>query len=132
MQKMHSKTYVNKMMMNKLQTYLGAIFAIVFALFSYWQLNDPDPILWVPVYAVSTYVSIQAFRNKTNSELLIILFVLSASAGLQIWSEMTAWEGFLTDGLSMKTINQELAREAVGVWIASFSFVMYYFLNPKK
>lgn len=129
---MHSKTYVNKMMMNKLQTYLGAIFAIVFALFSYWQLNDPDPILWVPVYAVSTYVSIQAFRNKTNSELLIILFVLSASAGLQIWSEMTAWEGFLTDGLSMKTINQELAREAVGVWIASFSFVMYYFLNPKK
>lgn len=129
---MHSKTYVNKMMMLKLQTYLGAIFAIVFALFSYWQLNDPDPILWVPVYAVSTYVSIQAFRNKTNSELLIILFVLSASAGLQIWSEMTAWEGFLTDGLSMKTINQELAREAVGVWIASFSFVMYYFLNPKK
>jgi len=131
-QKMHSKTYVNKMMMLKLQTYLGAIFAIVFALFSYWQLNDPDPILWVPVYAASTYVSIQAFRNKTNSELLIILFVLSASAGLQIWSEMTAWEGFLTDGLSMKTINQELAREAVGVWIASFSFVMYYFLNPKK
>jgi hypothetical protein len=129
---MHSKTYVNKMMMLKLQTYLGAIFAIVFALFSYWQLNDPDPILWVPVYAVSTYVSIQAFRNKTNSELLIILFVLSASAGLQIWSEMTAWEGFLTDGLSMKTINQELAREAVGLWIASFSFVMYYFLNPKK
>lgn len=129
---MHSKTYVNKMMMLKLQTYLGAIFAIVFALFSYWQLNDPDPILWVPVYAVSTYVSIQAFRNKTNSELLIILFVLSASAGLQIWSEMTAWEGFLTDGLRMKTINQELAREAVGVWIASFSFVMYYFLNPKK
>jgi hypothetical protein len=120
------------MMMLKLQTYLGAIFAIVFALFSYWQLNDPDPILWVPVYAASSYVSIQAFRNKTNSELLIILFVLSASAGLQIWSEMTAWEGFLTDGLSMKTINQELAREAVGVWIASFSFVMYYFLNPKK
>ena len=118
--------------MKKLQTYLGAIFAIVFVLFSYWQLNDPDPILWVPIYGVATYVSIQAFRQKTNSELLIVLFVLSATAGLQIWSEMTAWEGFLTDGLSMKTMNQELAREAVGIWIASFSCSIYYVLNLKK
>ena len=118
--------------MKKLQTYLGAIFAIVFILFTYWQLNDPDPILWVPIYGVATYVSIQAFRYKTNSELLIVLFVLSATAGLQIWSEMTAWEGFITDGLSMKTMNQELAREAVGLWIASSSFVIYYLLNLKK
>jgi hypothetical protein len=119
-------------MIEKLQTYLGGIFAIAFVLFTYWQLNDPDPILWVPIYGVATYVSIQAFRHKTNSELLIVLFVLSATAGLQIWSEMTAWEGFITDGLSMKTMNQELAREAVGLWITSLSFVIYYLLNLKK
>ena len=103
-----------------------------FFFFAYWQFNDPDPILWVPIYGVATYVSIQAFRHKINSELLIVLFVLSATAGMQIWSEMTAWEGFITDGLSMKTINQELAREAVGLWIASFSLVIYYLLNQKK
>lgn len=119
-------------MIEKLQTYLGAIFAIVFFFFAYWQFNDPDPILWVPIYGVATYVSIQAFRHKINSELLIVLFVLSATAGMQIWSEMTAWEGFITDGLSMKTMNQELAREAVGLWIASFSLVIYYLLNQKK
>ncbi len=119
-------------MIKKIQTYLGAIFAIIFVFFSYWQLNDPDPILWVPIYGVATYASIQAFRHKSNSELLIVLFVLSATAGLQIWSEMTAWEGFLTDGLSMKTMNQELAREAVGIWIASFSYGIYYVLNLKK
>jgi len=119
-------------MIEKLQTYLGAIFAIVFFFFAYWQFNDPDPILWVPIYGVATYVSIQAFRHKINSELLIVLFVLSATAGMQIWSEMTAWEGFITDGLSMKTINQELAREAVGLWITSLSFVIYYLLNLKK
>jgi len=119
-------------MIKKIQTYLGAIFAIIFVFFSYWQLNDPDPILWVPIYGVATYVSIQAFRHKSNSELLIVLFVLSATAGLQIWSEMTAWEGFLTDGLSMKTMNQELAREAVGIWIASISYGIYYVLNLNK
>ena len=52
-------------------------------------------------------------------------------AGLQLWLEMTAWEGFMTDGLAMKTINQELAREAVGLWIASFSFALYYLLEKK-
>ncbi|NBW03221.1 MAG: hypothetical protein EBR87_05840, partial [Cytophagia bacterium] len=127
------KTFVLKLRaMKKLQSIAGILFTIVFILFTYWQFNDPDPILWVPIYGVATYVSIQAFRHKTNSELLIVLFILSASAGLQIWSEMTAWEGFLTDGLSMKTMNQELAREAVGLWIASSSFVIYYLLKLKK
>jgi hypothetical protein len=46
--------------------------------------------------------------------------------------EMTAWEGFLTDGLSMKTHNQELAREAVGLWIASGSLSLFYGLHKMK
>lgn len=119
-------------MLKKIQTYLGATFAIIFVLFAYWQLNDPDPILWVPKYGVAAFVSIQAFRHKINKELLIVLFILFTTAGLQIWLAMTAWEGFITDGLSMKTLNQELAREAVGLWITSASFVIYFVLNLKK
>jgi uncharacterized membrane protein (UPF0136 family) len=110
---------------------LGILFTIVFALFSYWQLNDPDPILWVPIYGVATFVSFQAFRGFVNKELIAVLFVLSTMAGIQLWVEMTAWEGFMTDGLAMKTMNQELAREAVGLWIASLSFAIYYFLEKK-
>ena len=72
-------------MMEKLQKFLGALFAVVFALFAYWQLNDPDPILWVPIYGVATYVSIQAFRNKTNSELLIVLFILVFYLSVDFW-----------------------------------------------
>jgi len=110
---------------------LGILFSIVFLLFTYWQFNDPDPILWVPIYGVATYVSFQAFRGLVNKELLAVLFVLSTMAGLQLWMEMTAWEGFMTDGLAMKTMNQELAREAVGLWIASLSFAIYYLLEKK-
>jgi hypothetical protein len=110
---------------------LGILFSIVFLLFTYWQFNDPDPILWVPIYGVATYVSFQAFRGLVNKELLAVLFVLSTMAGIQLWMEMTAWEGFMTDGLAMKTMNQELAREAVGLWIASLSFAIYYLLEKK-
>jgi hypothetical protein len=110
---------------------IGILFTIVFLLFTYWQLNDPDPILWVPIYGTVTYVSFQAFRGFVNKELVLVLFILSTMAGIQLWVEMTAWEGFMTDGLAMKTINQELAREAVGLWIASFSFALYYLLEKK-
>lgn len=118
--------------MRKAQTVLGGLFGILFLLFSYWQLNDPDPVLWVPVYLTAAYASFQALRGKTNPELLIVLFCLSFFAGLQMWVEMTAWEGFLTDGLSMKTHNQELAREAVGLWIASASVALFFILEKLK
>lgn len=125
-------TYVHKTMKTKQAlSIIGIFFTIVFLLFTYWQLNDPDPILWVPIYGSAAYVSFQAFRGFVNKELVAVLFVLSTMAGIQLWVEMTAWEGFMTDGLAMKTINQELAREAVGLWIASFSFAIYYLLEKK-
>ena len=125
-------TYVYKTMKTKQAlSIFGIFFTIVFLLFTYWQLNDPDPILWVPIYGSAAYVSFQAFRGFVNKELVAVLFVLSIMAGIQLWVEMTAWEGFMTDGLAMKTINQELAREAVGLWIASFSFAIYYLLEKK-
>lgn len=110
---------------------IGILFTIIFLLFTYWQFNDPDPILWVPIYGTAVYVSFQAFRGFVNKELVAVLFVLSTMAGIQLWVEMTAWEGFMTDGLAMKTMNQELAREAVGLWIASFSLAIYYLLEKK-
>ena len=119
------------MKMKKVISILGIFFSLTFLLFTYWQFNDPDPILWIPIYGVASYVSFQAFRGHFNKELLAILFILSACAGIQLWVEMTAWEGFMTDGLAMKTMNQELAREAVGLWIASFSFAIY-FISEKK
>ena len=126
------RTYVLKAMkMKQALSIIGIFFTIVFLLFTYWQLNDPDPILWVPIYGSAAYVSFQAFRGFVNKELVAVLFVLSTMAGIQLWVEMTAWEGFMTDGLAMKTINQELAREAVGLWIASFSFAIYYLLEKK-
>jgi hypothetical protein len=125
-------TYVyNPMKTKQAISILGILFSIIFLLFTYWQFNDPDPILWVPIYGVATYVSFQAFRGLVNKELLAVLFVLSTMAGIQLWMEMTAWEGFMTDGLAMKTMNQELAREAVGLWIASLSFAIYYLLEKK-
>lgn len=115
--------------MKNVITYLGWFFAVIFLLFAYWQLNDPDPIIWIPPYLLSAYISFRAAQGKFNQEVLLLAWIMSFAAGLQIWTEMDAWEGFITDGLSMKTHNQELAREAVGLWITTLSFTVYYLSN---
>ncbi|MDQ3047269.1 MAG: transmembrane 220 family protein [Bacteroidota bacterium] len=107
--------------------YLALIFLIVFLWFAYLQINDPDPIWWITVYLVAAYVSYKAFRNEYSFELLRILIVLYLSYALTSWLGMTKFEGFFTEGegMEMKTMNQELAREACGLGICIFVFLIY-------
>jgi hypothetical protein len=104
--------------------YFHLFFVVVYLLFAYWQLNDPDPILWIPVYFIAGYTSWQAYRQRFNEELLMILIMMSGAAATNTWLQMTAWEGVMTDGLAMKTTNQELAREALGLIICCGSFII--------
>lgn len=111
--------------------YVALFLMLIFLLFAGWQYNDPDPLLWIPIYLIAVYCSWKAFQGKSNTELLLILMILSLMAGVNSWQQMSAWEGFFSEGsgISMKTMNQELAREAGGLWICSASFLLYLFMN---
>jgi hypothetical protein len=45
-------------------------FAIIFLVFAALQYNDPDPILWIPIYLYPTYLCLQAARNQTVNQIL--------------------------------------------------------------
>ncbi len=45
-------------------------FAIIFLVFAALQYNDPDPILWIPIYLYPTYLCFQAARNQTVNKYL--------------------------------------------------------------
>lgn len=105
--------------------YLSLAFCGIFTLFAYWQINDPDPILWIPIYGLMVYVSWGAYRGKANIELLCITALMCLAGGLNSWWGITAWEGIMPDGLAMKTVNQELAREALGLGICGAVAALY-------
>jgi hypothetical protein len=107
--------------------YLALFFALVFLLFAYWQFNDPDPVWWITVYLVSAYCAFQVFRGKSNLELLAVLTILYAAGAVNAWLQMSAWEGFFTEGagLTMKTVNQELARESAGLGICAVAVALF-------
>lgn len=109
--------------------YIALLFGLLFLLFAYWQFNDPDPVWWVTIYLVSAYCSYRAFMGRFNLELLAVLAVLYAAGTLNAWLQITAWEGFFTEGsgLAMKSMNQELARESAGLGIC-LAAVLFYLL----
>ncbi len=114
--------------------YIALFFAAVFLWFAYLQLNDPDPVLWVVLYLIPVYVSLMTFFRKTNRELLIVLSVLYASYAINSWLQMTQWEGFFTEGsgMEMKSVNQELAREAIGLMICVAAYLVLIVLPFRK
>ncbi|MFN8356865.1 MAG: transmembrane 220 family protein [Spirosomataceae bacterium] len=112
--------------------YVALFFSLVFVLFAGWQYNDPDPVLWIPIYGIAAYVSWRAYQQKFNLELLAVLLVISLAGAINLWLQMTAWEGVMTDGLAMKTPNQELARESMGLGICSAVFLVYYVWGKMK
>jgi cation transport ATPase len=99
--------------------YIALVLALLFTLFAAWQYNDPDPLWWTTLYGVVVYACQQAFRDRYNLEMLMVLAILYAAGAVNIGLQMSGWEGFFSEGagLAMKTNNQELAREASGLAI---------------
>ncbi len=111
--------------------HIALIFTIIFILFAGLQYNDPDPMLWIPIYLIAAYATFRTYQGEANPEMLLVLIVLSFAGGMNSWNMMTAWEGFFTEGtgMSMKSHNQELAREAFGLWIVTISFMACWEIN---
>lgn len=112
--------------------YISLALFLIFLLFTGWQYNDPDPILWIPIYGIAAYCAWMAYKGKSNLEMLMILSIIATAASINSWSQMTAWEGFNTEDLSMKSINQELAREAAGLAICAVSFLLFIIVKIRK
>jgi hypothetical protein len=114
--------------------YAAIIFFALFLLFAFVQINDPDPVLWVALYLVPAYISYRAFLNKYNTEVLTTLIALYLAIAFNSLLAMTAYEGFFTEGagMEMKTNNQELVREASGIFICVFVFVIYLIYASRR
>ena len=116
--------------------YFALFFFVVYLLFAFFQLNDPDPIWWVTLYLVPAYVSFCAFRKHYSPELLRILSILYLAYAVNSFFYITNYEGFFVEGESwaMKTNNQELVREVSGLCICVITYVIYslYFYRKNK
>jgi hypothetical protein len=104
------------------------IMVLVFLAFAFFQYNDPDPHLWIPIYLFPAIVSGIMWWVKDERPTLLLSVLLVAAlfyfaGAIYQWPEH--WEGVaLSNG--MKTVNIEEGRESLGLGVVFITLFVYW------
>ncbi|GBF49557.1 hypothetical protein LPTSP4_10710 [Leptospira ryugenii] len=80
----------------------------IFLLFAYWQLNDPDPYLWFPIYLF--VAGMAAYRLKRTIPKKVLFPIVFAYSGFAIYHLIIA---------PYYAIEVEEYREGLGLLISA-------------
>ncbi|MEX2511491.1 MAG: transmembrane 220 family protein [Cyclobacteriaceae bacterium] len=111
---------------------IWSIFALLFA---YWQINDPDPQWWVPIYLISSVAAGFAFFGKFNVNILVVLTFGYLALSLFFWpAEILIWvsDEIKQKDLSMKTPEMETNREFFGLVICAVVFALQAIIGRRQ
>ena len=67
------------------------VWSVLFVLFAALQYNDPDPILWIPIYLFTAVLCALAARGKYYPAVYLI--------GIAVYGAYAAYKVFDTDGV---------------------------------
>jgi hypothetical protein len=108
--------------------YLALFFAILFVLFALVQINDPDPIIWVPLYLFPAVLCFMVYRGNYPVIGLWIAAIGFLAAGIY-WlpPNMSEWIGMEQEAKSigMGVPFIEEAREAMGLLIVAIAMIVF-------
>ncbi|MEB2781399.1 transmembrane 220 family protein [Algoriphagus sp. C2-6-M1] len=96
------------------------LWIFIFALFAYWQFNDPDPEVWVSIYGVAMIFCILATRGIFPKIPLTVLAIGCIVGAIYYWQgDVGRWVAQEVEqhNLSMKTQSMEESRETFGLII---------------
>ncbi len=111
---------------------ISLILALLFSLFAYFQLNDPDPALWVALYACVALIGFLSFAQKSYQWLTISLLVICGAGVLYLAPSVYHWlanhrEVSLLYGMADDKPYIEESRECGGLFIAFLALLYFYF-----
>jgi uncharacterized membrane protein len=121
--------------MNKFTKYFFVFWILAFLLFAYWQLNDPDPEIWVPIYLVAVFFSALAVKGKHPLIPLIVVIIACIAGAVYFFPEsVSEWVSYELEqqDLSMKTQESEEARETFGLLIIAFVLSVSAWIGWRK
>lgn len=117
---------------------LKIILAILFVLFAYVQLNDPDPGLWILVYGVMAVLCVMAYFNKYPVRIMIVLasgyLILSVLHfdGMLEWLTSPNRKLLFDDFAKMQYWYIEEAREFLGLLVCLVVIIYFFYLSRKE
>jgi hypothetical protein len=114
----------------------NVVLALLFALFTYFQFNDPDAWLWIGIYGLMTVIAALAATGRSYLPLIGItalacLYTLVTTAP-GVWEYLTNQEGYtIMQGMSYDKPYIEETREFGGSLIC-LGALTYFYLTSRK
>lgn len=114
------------------------VLSLMFLAFAAWQINDPDPILWIIVYGAMMVVSIMTIFERYPTGIMIVMAAGYLVLSIQYFDGFAEWLGsadrslLFDDIAKMDHLYIEEAREFMGLLINIVALVLYFFLDWKK
>lgn len=109
--------------------YLHFAVALLFTLFAYWQLNDPDSLAWIAIYlSIAVVAGLAAFGRLWRP------LIYAALAATGIWlvfliPDFIDWMRMgmptITGSMKAEAPHIELTREFLGLAICVFTLLAY-------
>jgi hypothetical protein len=116
------------------------VFAILFVVCAALQYNDPDPILWMPIYLYAAVLCFLAFRGRFYPVAYIVgivlyglyaLYLFFTDDGVIDWVSRHNAES-LTQSMKASTPWIEDTREFFGLCILIFVMLMNWMYARRK
>ena len=112
--------------------FFSIILGFIFLLFAAFQVNDPDPVLWIILYLVPAATSFILTYKYIHTAVLVLMFTVYLVGSIIIFPESPSqWLSIEqeTKAFGMKLPGIEEGRESMGLLICSLTFLGYAFYN---
>ncbi|MEY2871183.1 MAG: hypothetical protein RLZZ146_1106 [Bacteroidota bacterium] len=113
-----------KKLIAALKYFINLFWGIIFLLFASVQFNDPDPAIWIFVYTLTAALCFIYLKKAWVIQLKRLYLFVALAMMLGCYLQFPPqWEGF---GTEMKTANNELARESIGLLICGIVLMVQF------
>ena len=117
---------------------LNLLLAVVFIIFAFLQINDPDPVLWILIYGLMAVACILAAFGYYYSKVLAVILVLLLAYSFVYIEGVMEWfrsdeKAMLFDDLAkMQYPYIEDSREFLGLFICIAVLTMHLLSARRK
>ena len=116
---------------------INFLLALMFLVFAFLQVNDPDPALWILIYGAMSVVCMMAIFESYNRKLLFALIMLYSVYCYFLWPGISEWfrqedkSVLFDDVMKMEHLYIEESREFLGL-IMSMVVVLFYIIRSYR
>jgi len=117
---------------------LHFLLAVMFLVFAFLQINDPDPIIWILIYGVMAVVCVMAIFEFYPRPVLMVLAIayllysIYYFPGVKVWLMQDDKAQLFDNVAKMEHPFIEESREFLGLMINVLVLIFYIVRSSKK